>query len=1454
MRLRIGNYSRQQRFPAGMTLGEILGPHAREVDNCAINGDLVSDWSSYRPRHDDTVTIYPRAGAFFIPIIISFLINLAISAILSALTAKPKKPSTRGPAAARNLGVAGISNTIDEGTPIPVYHGEQRIFPHIIGSKTRVAKETGGKMSYAVLYLVGDTGGDGYEDISAPQLNESAIENYKGATWGWRAGTVGQAVVPGFENVEQTFYDGRSISHDSSEVQSITVRGTPTGGTYTITVPTFGTTSALAFNADGAAVQTALRAISGLSSVEVNTTGTSPNYVHVVTFFGTTGNIGKMTIADSLTPNKAKIKVFTIEDGSGGGGTAIVYSTRTQIDQAVLIFQVQGLFDDELEEAFVKWKIERKKTSEGAGAWTVIDTITWSGKSESPLFKQLTYDMPTKDAYDFRFSGKGRSSKAGPVVLFNVGEVQFTTRTYDGFALAWVEGVGSKSITSLDSMKTSFLVKGHKCRQPLLVGGNWDGSTFTNIYTQKRLFITGCVFTDPDVGLGYRFPTTSYDWAAAVAEQPTLDATVTGYNGSEPLDLCNHMMNERKPGLDYLKEDILGEGRAFMFPSGGKWKPVVRKAKSPNLLWTNPGNIAEDSEGGAAVKRIIAFPEGEINQVRVTFRDQDDNYKTAVIEWPETADIVGPIKPKEYQLDSITRRSEAYFQAMFLYKDLQIKDRWQFAATMSAQPSEPGDVDYLRYSTANDKRGWGGRVPRGCTTTTVLMPSGMQIELLSGKTYEIIVQHRSDNVVEKRTISTAAGKWRKVTVSSAFTTAPAKGDWFGIGEQNVHIPTVWIESWAPSPQNGTIKLNVAKYDATMFTPATLPSAPALRPVGPVAVPPIPLSAVAVAQQLVANQDGTFSNNLIFDVTPGLPLLAGKAQSGSATNIRLPTTFPAIDGYFTALTAKLKIIAGTGSGQERGCSAYNGTNKDWTPDSNFSPAPDSTSEFEIRYDRFGVYEGFVLEVASSATANDFQILQRVKGTHFEIASKNQGLTEVYRFTPYSNLDAENGSAVWTKTITTAGDVTAPPAPTSVAITSHLKTISIESGHARPLELDFAGVEIEIWKDPKQNNLLTQPDDISHADWTKTNLTVTANQVAGPDGQTNADKLLETTTNGEHRFEETSAAFTANSQVVAGVFIAGGLGRDWVKIFIEDPAAGGNNVSAIFDITNGVLGTVANAGNGSLAAASIEKFINGMYYCRLTGKVGASPTTAKMRVLVGSSSSVFSYAGDVTKGVYAVGATLKVGTLTSDLIKDHLRDAAPQDDAKTGTLVMRKSLPLDAESYGTIVLARVRSVDFTNNASAWRNPTAAVTLTQVITGDVQDNAISAIYLAGGNFTAETIVDEGPTISTPRSVTFTARGGPVLIRASCLVTNNKTTNKPVILRLKRGSTQLANQKTELAGSGGANQATLLVIDFDQPPAGSVTYSLEVTSNAADFSFTVESSVSGGVAPYLECLELMK
>jgi hypothetical protein len=121
----------------------------------------------------------------------------------------------------------------------------------------------------------------------------------------------------GREMVDSAVFDTSYLTPGGvDEVQTVTITGSPTGGTFTLSYKGQ-VTSALAYNASAAAVQTALRALSRIGSNGVTVTGgPGPGTPYVVTFGGA---LGKLDV-DLLVGNGA---------GLTGGTTPAVSVAET---------------------------------------------------------------------------------------------------------------------------------------------------------------------------------------------------------------------------------------------------------------------------------------------------------------------------------------------------------------------------------------------------------------------------------------------------------------------------------------------------------------------------------------------------------------------------------------------------------------------------------------------------------------------------------------------------------------------------------------------------------------------------------------------------------------------------------------------------------------------------------------------------------------------------------------------------------------------------------------------------------------------------------------------------------------------------------------------------------------------------------------------------------------------
>lgn len=122
-----------------------------------------------------------------------------------------------------------------------------------------------------------------------------------------------------------------------NDVKTITITGTPTGGTWYLSFLGFNS-DAIAYNANAAAVQTAVDAFFGAGNCVV-TGGAGPGTPWVLTFGGVMGNvlIKSFTVTGSFTGGSSPaIAIANTTPGSSGAGQMDTYVDGTNVATALL--------------------------------------------------------------------------------------------------------------------------------------------------------------------------------------------------------------------------------------------------------------------------------------------------------------------------------------------------------------------------------------------------------------------------------------------------------------------------------------------------------------------------------------------------------------------------------------------------------------------------------------------------------------------------------------------------------------------------------------------------------------------------------------------------------------------------------------------------------------------------------------------------------------------------------------------------------------------------------------------------------------------------------------------------------------------------------------------------------------------------------------------------------------
>lgn len=169
-----------------------------------------------------------------------------------------------------------------------------------------------------------------------------------------------------------------------------------------------------------------------------------------------------------------------------------------------------------------------------------------------------------------------------------------------------------------------------------------------------------------------------------------------------------------------------------------------------------------------------------------------------------------------------------------------------------------------------------------------------------------------------------------------------------------------------------------------------------------------------------------------------------------------------------------------------------------------------------------------------------------------------------------------------------------------------------------------------------NYLTYSEQFDHANWTKSDGSVTANAVAAPNDSTTADKLVETvtgTTATPYVQQNSTTNPTSGATVVSSVYAKAGE-RSWL-VLRTTGTTGHTLKKTWFNLSAGTVGTTASG-----HTATITSVGNGWYRCSVVTTQGSSTGTFTCGFGIGEADNDDVYDGDGTSGLYLWGAQFEI----------------------------------------------------------------------------------------------------------------------------------------------------------------------------------------------------------------------
>lgn len=213
---------------------------------------------------------------------------------------------------------------------------------------------------------------------------------------------------------------------------------------------------------------------------------------------------------------------------------------------------------------------------------------------------------------------------------------------------------------------------------------------------------------------------------------------------------------------------------------------------------------------------------------------------------------------------------------------------------------------------------------------------------------------------------------------------------------------------------------------------------------------------------------------------------------------------------------------------------------------------------------------------------------------------------------------------------------------------------------------------LFEEPR-TNLLLYSSEFDNAVWTKVNCNININSITSPNGNIDADKIIESTISQSTVREDTT--ISAGATLTFSIYAKAGE-RSNIRLQFSDLAIA-NQTMAFFNLSSGTISGLSQTGTSTLGTASIVPAGNGWYRCILTGCIDTSSTTARCRITLSDASNNILYTNDGISGLYIWGAQLETGSAVTTYVPS------------TNTFTSRASIASYFDSLGVLQSAAINT---------------------------------------------------------------------------------------------------------------------------------------------------------------------
>ena len=192
------------------------------------------------------------------------------------------------------------------------------------------------------------------------------------------------------------------------------------------------------------------------------------------------------------------------------------------------------------------------------------------------------------------------------------------------------------------------------------------------------------------------------------------------------------------------------------------------------------------------------------------------------------------------------------------------------------------------------------------------------------------------------------------------------------------------------------------------------------------------------------------------------------------------------------------------------------------------------------------------------------------------------------------------------------------------------------------VDYSNGTPSILVEPQRTNVALRSEEFNDATWTTNglNVTVSSNSTTAPDGNSTADSILTTTTNGLHYVQQRTGSAIAGTTYTMSVYVKK-LGYDCCQIVTSNTGTGVGTFrfsTKTLTITGPQI--VANSGK-------VTEMVDGWFRIQIS-ILPTSSVTWRWSIQCLNDSAQENFTGDITKGLYVWGFQFEVGSNATSYI--------------------------------------------------------------------------------------------------------------------------------------------------------------------------------------------------------------